>query len=138
MDTGVVDPGFHGNVSFTIINLGSKPFAVEAGQAIATAMIFELDSAADKQYSNFNNTPYDRRYEAVANLPHDLLGVVKQVEMKTEDKINKAVKTIREDYFHNVVVPLFLAPRRNAGRVFGGLCYHSVRSLGFGPSASAS
>lgn len=106
MDTSIVDPGFYGNVSFTIINFGSKPFVVEQGNPIATAIIFQLDDTVGKEYSKLGDTPYERRYEAVGYLPQDFLGVVKQVEMRTEGKIKDAIRQVREDYFRNVVIPI--------------------------------
>jgi deoxycytidine triphosphate deaminase len=41
---GHVDPGYHGPMHFTVINMSRSPFALRIGDAICTVLFFQLDN----------------------------------------------------------------------------------------------
>jgi dCTP deaminase len=87
---GHVDPGFKGRLSFTVINMGREPYALKAGDAIVTLLLFELSPSAALGYSQrrsgaVRDKPVND--ELLNRLSHDFLDVTKRAESaaKTEE-----------------------------------------------------
>ena len=68
---GHVDPGYHGKLSFTVINMGSENYSLKGGDDIVTLLLFELSANA--------RAPYDVRAPG-------LHGAV------TDDRLNRLAK----------------------------------------------
>ncbi|MDQ3740929.1 MAG: hypothetical protein M3320_02655 [Actinomycetota bacterium] len=47
---GHVDPGYQGSLSFTVINMGKKPFPLAKGDRIVTLLLFRLEEAVRRPY----------------------------------------------------------------------------------------
>lgn len=53
---GHIDPGFKGELSFTLINMGREPFAVVSGKPIVTLLLVRLTTPARKDFKQRNPT----------------------------------------------------------------------------------
>ena len=49
---GFIDPGFHGQITLEIVNLGTRPVVLTEGMRIAQITIWELDRAAERPYGH--------------------------------------------------------------------------------------
>jgi len=47
---GHIDPGYKGTLRFTLINMGRQPYSLRAKDSIVTILLFELSTAAHKDY----------------------------------------------------------------------------------------
>lgn len=52
---GFVDPGFSGNITLELVNLGTVPIYLEHGAKIAQLCFFQLDSPVESIYGTRNN-----------------------------------------------------------------------------------
>lgn len=76
---GHVDPGYHGNLSFTVINMGSKPYSLRTGDKIVTLLLFKTSVAAVKGYSSLVPPPHGKiTDELLDRLSPDFLDVEKR------------------------------------------------------------
>lgn len=73
---GHVDPGYHGRLSFTVINMGSQTYHLAAGDPIVSMLLFRLGRAAEADYAARNpGTHGEVREELLARLSPDFLDV---------------------------------------------------------------
>lgn len=49
---GHIDPGYKGNLRFTLINMGRKPYSMRVGDPIVTILLFQLDNAVHQGYGD--------------------------------------------------------------------------------------
>lgn len=49
---GFIDPGFHGQVTLEIVNLGARPIVLTEGMRIAQLTIWPLDQPAERPYGH--------------------------------------------------------------------------------------
>ena len=49
---GFIDPGFHGQVTLELVNLGPRPIALTEGMRIAQLTIWTLDQPAERPYGH--------------------------------------------------------------------------------------
>ena len=49
---GFIDPGFHGQITLEIVNLGTRPIVLTKGMRIAQLTNWELDRAAERPYGH--------------------------------------------------------------------------------------
>lgn len=54
---GHVDPGYTGNLTFTVINMGAKDYAMRPGDALATLLFYRLDTPAHRDWLGHNPNP---------------------------------------------------------------------------------
>lgn len=85
---GHIDPGFSGNLRFTVINMGRQAFTLRHGERIAGVTLFRLTSQTDKYVPQHTSTS-----ETLARvLSRDFLDV--------ETRIAKQAKsTVKEEFF---------------------------------------
>ncbi len=73
---GHIDPGYHGTLSFTVINMGSEPYELRSGEDIVTLLIFRLSGDARSPYNarrpGLQGAVTDGRLD---RLSHDFLDV---------------------------------------------------------------
>jgi len=55
---GWVDPGFRGNITLELSNLGNTPVALSPGSRVAQLVLMELTSAARRPYGNERGSKY--------------------------------------------------------------------------------
>lgn len=99
---GHVDPGYKGNMSFTVINMGSKPYTLQKKEKIVTLLLFKLDAPAEKSWR--------RRHPDGPSSPPDgvskLLAVLSRDFMDISGRVKKAAR--EEEGFTRRVA--YLAP----------------------------
>jgi dCTP deaminase len=89
---GHVDPGYHGKLKFTLINMGKTEALLKVGEPIATLLLIRLDSDADKGWI----TRHDGRAgagvtpEMLAKLTRDFMGL----EQRTTEVARKELTRI--------------------------------------------
>lgn len=49
---GFIDPGFHGQITLELVNLGSRPIVLTEGMRIAQLTIWTLDQPAERPYGH--------------------------------------------------------------------------------------
>jgi deoxycytidine triphosphate deaminase len=107
MDTGVVDPGFDGVLGFTLINFGSTPFDLNAGETIATAIVIEVSgSIAVPYHQKIGKKPYAGRLEAVGKLSRDFLNILSSARSAARQATEETTKELERRYFKNIVLPM--------------------------------
>lgn len=52
--SGLTDPGWHGEMTFGMINIHSKPFTIELGARIANVIFFRIDGKTNAYESPYN------------------------------------------------------------------------------------
>jgi hypothetical protein len=52
---GHVDPGYVGNLTFTVINMGKEPYELRRGDRIVTLLLFKLEHPAEAGWSSRRN-----------------------------------------------------------------------------------
>jgi len=76
---GHIDPGFHGSVKFTLVNMGRKPYSLRRGDNISTTLLFSLSNPVSRDYSERNpsisatSPALGVREDVLASLPSDFL-----------------------------------------------------------------
>lgn len=90
---GHVDPGYVGQLHFTVINMGRKPYSLKIGDPICTLLLFELDSnvGADWKSRGHSVAPTDGlRPELVNRLGRDFVDVEARAKKIADDTVAKA------------------------------------------------
>jgi dCTP deaminase len=78
---GHVDPGYKGNLSFTVINMGREAYELKKGDLIVTLMLFALATPAKEDYAaRKGQGSTSVRQELLDGLSHDFLDVDRRVD----------------------------------------------------------
>jgi dCTP deaminase len=114
---GHVDPGFTGQLSFTIINMGKEPFCIRRDDLIVTLVFFKLGGPAYRSYNQRNPTASaegrpDLRQDRLDRLAPDMLNVDSRVKKITKSEENKTRLVA-------VLAPVLLAIFVALGTIFG-------------------
>lgn len=89
---GHVDPGYHGAMKFTVINMGREPYRLKSGEIIVTLLFFRLSPPAKKSYSDRNpNIDSNVTQSYISKLGADFL----DVERRAEDVATKSERSAR-------------------------------------------
>ncbi|WP_454862794.1 dCTP deaminase domain-containing protein [Pseudomonas hormoni] len=84
---GHVDPGYHGSLHVTVINMGQEPFSLQPGQSFLRAFIHKLDAPAVTQ----SPTSAPVLQELLNKLSPDFLNVKSRAEEAAKKHIDRAV-----------------------------------------------
>jgi deoxycytidine triphosphate deaminase len=81
-DIGHVDPGFHGQLRITIINMGREPYELKTGSTIVTVLLFHLSKAASVGLRQRTDgvQPYQGGLEDIRYLSADFLNIESRVK----------------------------------------------------------
>lgn len=79
---GHVDPGYHGNLRFTLINMGREPYEIRSGDTVVTLLLVKLSGNATSDYAKRNPAvPNTLSLEEDVNrLANDFLDVTKRAK----------------------------------------------------------
>ena len=58
---GIVDPGYHGQITLELSNLGTAPVALTPGMRVSQLIFTELSSAADRPYGVDRDSKYQNQ-----------------------------------------------------------------------------
>lgn len=100
---GHVDPGYHGPLKYTVINFGSDPFRLEAGQRVASLMIFKLHNGADPDWKHLKKHDATMISSHAKVLSRDFLDMERRIEERVREQVEQASK--RRDIVSSVIVP---------------------------------
>lgn len=89
---GHVDPGYSGHIHVTVINFGSKPYALEKGGRLLRALFFEQEGVAT---TSLGSIPNPITEELLKRLSVDFLDVEKRTIANAEKAIEKADRKTR-------------------------------------------
>ncbi|NTE33337.1 dCTP deaminase [Agrobacterium tumefaciens] len=111
---GHVDPGFTGHLTFTLINMGRRPFHLRRGERIASLLIFRLSEEVSYGYSERNAASAPKWARLLDQLSPDFGALqTKMVEAaksavseKTSDFENKINEVKRNFSVAQLMVPL--------------------------------
>ncbi len=71
----LLDPGWHGNLTLELVNLGNSPVDIEAGDPIVQIAFHWLDEATDRaydgKYQGQTKAAHGPRYEANGDCHHE-------------------------------------------------------------------
>jgi len=82
---GHVDPGFHGKLSFTVINMGRKPYPLKVGGDIVTLLIFRLPDNARAPYDKRNPDEQGVTEARLDKLSHEFLDVSEKAKRAAKE-----------------------------------------------------
>ncbi len=95
---GQVDPGYHGKLRFTVINMGRKDFVLRQGDVIVSLILMKLEKPAYKdwitRHSQQKGGPIT--WENLNRVSSDFLNVEARASKIAEDAVNKADAKIKK------------------------------------------
>lgn len=94
---GHIDPGYHGQLRFTLINMGGENFPLKREKdAVGTLMLFETDVPSKKSYVDrageevlLDREPNSRE---INSLSRDFADIEKRINYNTDKRIKKIVR----------------------------------------------
>lgn len=97
-----VDPGFHGQIQFSVLNMSSQAYQLSPRGDLCTVLLFKLQYAPERDYQargpNPNSAPQlfqdERRPELLSRLSPELLEVTKRTEKVVKDETAKAWRNL--------------------------------------------
>lgn len=120
LDVTTIDPGFFGELSFTVINFGGHPFILEAGMTIATAVIGKLDEPVEKPLlTRTGEQPYDGRFKAIAYLAPDLLGLTRRAEEAAKRSATEVAEKLKSNFWMTLGLPALVSALFVSFTMFG-------------------
>jgi dCTP deaminase len=82
---GHIDPGYHGKLSFTVINMGKRSFPLRCGEEIVTLLLFRM--------SERSRAPYDARRPGVHGaVAEERLDKLSRNFLDVDERARRAVK----------------------------------------------
>lgn len=86
-NAGHIDPGYHGRLRFTLVNLGNTDFIISKGDPIFVMMLVELSSNVTRDWHQRRGNAAGHRLTErdLARLPVDFLDVDKRAEERARD-----------------------------------------------------
>lgn len=90
---GHVDPGFKGQLRFTVMNIGHEPIALREDDSIVSLLFFKLDSPVKADYAQRNNltAPAKGPTQAAINcLSKDFLDVSSRADAAAQKAVSSA------------------------------------------------
>jgi len=87
---GHVDPGFEGKLSFTIINMGKKPFLLKRRRMIFSVAFFKLEGAVHQDFKARRENDTDRVRKNKGNVRQRNIDALTRDFMNVENRIKKA------------------------------------------------
>jgi len=89
---GHIDPGYHGPLKFTIINMGQEPFDLKRGDAIATLLLFKLAGPCQSGWlTRHGNQPGAGVTDPMlGRLSKDFVNVGQRAERVAREQVRKA------------------------------------------------
>lgn len=104
---GHVDPGYKGTLHCAVINMGSEPYELRAGDRIVRVLFFELTSAAAIPYRSrvgrSAKAANPVTEELLETLSHDFMNVTERSETAAKNAIARA------EFWPKIGVPIFTA-----------------------------
>jgi dCTP deaminase len=88
---GHVDPGYEGPLHVTVINMGSKPYALQPNERFLRALIFEFDAPAVSPLKPPFSSPITQ--ELLQRLSQDFLDVTNRAKKAAKDQIDDIART---------------------------------------------
>jgi deoxycytidine triphosphate deaminase len=86
---GHIDPGYDGKLHLTVINMGSKPYALRRGDRIVRVLLFRLNQAPTKSYRQRRPGPQQSAIseELLSHLSSDFIDVTKRADESAKRQI---------------------------------------------------
>jgi len=89
---GHIDPGFKGNLTFTLINMGKEPFTIRHGDILFTTLWVKLSCDVEKDYSIRTGVlDTGAKEENVDVLSKDFLDVNNRAERKAKKALKSSI-----------------------------------------------
>jgi hypothetical protein len=84
---GHIDPGYHGNLRFTVINMSAQPFPLRTGDAIVTLLIDKLASGVNRNFQQRTGggTVGEPGWDEVNRLAKDFVNVEERAKKIAND-----------------------------------------------------
>jgi hypothetical protein len=87
---GHVDPGYVGQLRFTIINMGSQSYPLQRGAEIVTLLLFELSGDCHRDWPRRGNGVSPIRQANIDVLSSDFLDVERRAKQITDQAVKDA------------------------------------------------
>lgn len=87
---GHVDPGYHGPVHVTVINMGREPFALNPNDRVLRALVYKLDNDVGSPKTAGTGSPISD--ELLGKLSPDFLSVAERTAKAAKREIDASVK----------------------------------------------
>jgi deoxycytidine triphosphate deaminase len=102
---GHLDPGYHGRMRFTVINMGKDPYLLTVGKEIVTVLLFQLRENAIRdwfqRHDGIRAAPSTQ--EALDVLSPDFLDVERRAEKKANEAIDKSDRLFKKMQIYGVI-----------------------------------
>ncbi|GAA4461704.1 hypothetical protein GCM10023189_37450 [Nibrella saemangeumensis] len=88
---GHIDPGYEGNIKFTLLNMSKEPFALKRGDVIGTILFFLLDSDVRSDYkSRVKQTDSNKGIQDLnETLAHDFVNINERIKEKLNKELTR-------------------------------------------------
>jgi deoxycytidine triphosphate deaminase len=91
-NAGHIDPGYCGELHYTLINLGKDEFRLEVGKEVVTVLFFEMSAPCKADYTQRGGTPQLGSMQQRANmLSKDLVNLQQQISKVSKSAATRAV-----------------------------------------------
>jgi deoxycytidine triphosphate deaminase len=86
---GHVDPGYSGHLSFTLINMGRKPFRLYRGERIASLLLFKLTEEVLFGYSERNSPTRPKWAKLLDQLSPDFASFASRMRIAAREAVDE-------------------------------------------------
>jgi dCTP deaminase len=94
---GHIDPGYHGTLRFTIINMGRSGYTLQIGAPIVTLLFFSLKSPSEAPWSKRNVSQRSPVPSEVRRLPSSFLNIEERARQVAKDEVGKLKEEERKE-----------------------------------------
>lgn len=93
---GHVDPGYEGHLTFTIINMGRRPFSLLQGKRIASLLVYKLEKEAKFGYAERHQIQPPNRVELLQQLSPDFGALSERMQSVAKLAIEERTATFEK------------------------------------------
>jgi hypothetical protein len=88
---GHLDPGYHGKLRFTVINMGRESYSLDRGAPIVTLLFFELTDKSKCDWPSRGNSSSGIAQESIDRLSRDFVDVTRRAKEISDSTVKKSI-----------------------------------------------
>jgi deoxycytidine triphosphate deaminase len=123
---GHVDPGYKGNLTFTVINFGKKAYQLRKGRILCTLVFFRMEETPKYSYDKLDTTSRPKNYadlnDVLRRLSHEFMDFTSKAKKEAE-KVELAVR------YRQVTYPLIATLIAGVLTALGVYFFNPLRNI---------
>lgn len=89
-NAGHIDPGYHGRLSFTLVNMGREHFHLLHGERICTVLLFRIALPPERDFTGRGGLPSEVKQDTLDKLSLDFLNITSRAESSATKHVRNA------------------------------------------------